>query len=68
MVRRAMRKPAVLDALGIGNSTFYDGIAKGKYPRGVKLDPEGRVVVWWADEIEKIQKAAVERQATEAAA
>jgi len=61
MVRKAMRRPAVLDALGIRNSTFYDGIAKGKYPKGTKIDPDGRTVVWWEDEIEAIQKAAVER-------
>jgi len=63
MVRRAMRKPAVLVALGCKNSTFYDGIAKGKYPKGTKIDPEGRLVIWWEDEIEAIQKAAADRHA-----
>jgi len=61
MVRKALRKPAVLDALGVSNSTFYEGIAKGKYPKGTKIDPDGRNVVWWDDEIEAIQKAAVAR-------
>jgi prophage regulatory protein len=41
---------------------LYDGIAKGKYPKGTKIDPGGRVVIWWDDEIEAIQKAAIERQ------
>jgi prophage regulatory protein len=67
MVRKAMRKPAVLAALGCSNSTFYDGIAKGKYPKGTKLDPDGRVTIWFEDQIEAIQKAAVERQAAGAA-
>jgi prophage regulatory protein len=62
MVRKAMRKPAVLGALGLSNSTFYAGIAKGKYPKGTKLDPEGRVVIWFEDEIEAIQKRAVDHQ------
>jgi predicted DNA-binding transcriptional regulator AlpA len=62
MLRKAVRKPVVLAALGISNSTFYDGIAKGKYPKGTKIDPAGRLVVWWEDEIESIQKAAVARQ------
>lgn len=66
MVRKALRKPAVLSALGVSNSTFYDGIAKGKYPKGTKIDPDGRVVVWWADEIEAFQQRAIERQAASA--
>jgi prophage regulatory protein len=61
MVRKAMRKPAVLGALGVSNSTFYAGIAKGKYPKGKKLDPEGRIVIWFEDEIEAIQKRAADQ-------
>jgi predicted DNA-binding transcriptional regulator AlpA len=66
MVRKALRKPAVLAAFGISNSTFYDGIAKGKYPKGTKIDPDGRVVVWWDVEIEAIQEAAIKRNAASA--
>ena len=62
MVRKAMRKPAVLAAFGWSNSTLYNKIAKGKFPRGTKLDPEGRVVIWWEDELEAIQKRAVDHQ------
>jgi prophage regulatory protein len=64
MVRRALRKPAVLEATGFSHATLYDRIAKGKFPRPVKLDPDGRISIWWADEIEAFQKAAIERQAS----
>jgi predicted DNA-binding transcriptional regulator AlpA len=68
MVRRALRKPAVLDALGCSNSTLYELIEKGKVPKPTKLDPDGRISIWWADEIEALQKAAVDRQTAGAAA
>ena len=62
MVRKAMRKPAVLAAFGWGNSTLYAKIAQGKFPKPTKLDPDGRVVIWFEDEVEAIQKRAVDRQ------
>jgi predicted DNA-binding transcriptional regulator AlpA len=62
MVRKVMRKPAVLAATGFSNSTLYDKINAGKFPKPTKLDPEGRAVVWFEDEIEAFQKAAVDRQ------
>jgi predicted DNA-binding transcriptional regulator AlpA len=62
MVRKAMRSKAVKAALGdLPNSTFYDYIARGVIPRGKKLDPDGRTVIWWQDEIEAVQEA-IERQ------
>ena len=66
MVRKVMRLPAVLDATGWAKPTLYAKIADGKFPRGTKLDPSARAVVWFEDEIEKFQKAAVQA-ATEAA-
>ena len=66
MVRKAMRKPAVLGALGWANSTFYAAIKKGKFPKGTKLDPDGHVVVWFEDQVEAFQIAAIERQSVEA--
>jgi predicted DNA-binding transcriptional regulator AlpA len=66
MLRKVMRKPAVLDALGIKHSTLYEGNEKGIYPKGTKLNPDGRVVIWFEDQIEAVQKAAVERQAQDA--
>jgi len=62
MPRKAMRKPDVLKATGWSNSTLYAKIGAGKFPKGVRLDPDGRAVVWFEDQVEAIQKAAVERQ------
>jgi prophage regulatory protein len=61
--RTVLRKPAVLAATGWSNSTLYTKIAEGKFPRPTKLDPDGRAVIWWDDEIEAFQKRAIERQA-----
>jgi prophage regulatory protein len=62
MVRNALRKPDVLAATGWSNSTLYDKMSKGLFPKPTKLDPAGRAVVWWGDEIEAFQKSAIERQ------
>ena len=48
MVRRPLRKTAVLDALACGDSTLYEKIAKGLVPKPVKLDPNGRISIWWS--------------------
>ena len=61
MTRTVMRKPAVLAATGWSNSTLYSKIAEGKFPKPTKLDPDGRTVVWFADEVEAGQKRAVAR-------
>jgi prophage regulatory protein len=66
-VRRALRLPEVLDALGIGRSKFYAGIATGKFPPGTKIDPDGRVVVWFDSEIAEIQARAIARRAVSGA-
>jgi prophage regulatory protein len=67
MARNFMRKPAVLAATGWSNSTLYEKIAQGKFPKPVKLDPDGRAVGWFEDQIDEIQKAAVDRQTAGAA-
>lgn len=56
MVRKAMRLPAVLDATGWKRPTIYKKIAAGKFPPGKKLDPDGRAVVWYEDEVEAVQQ------------
>ena len=61
-MRKAIRKPAVLAALGVSNSTLYELILKGIVPAGAKID-HGRTVIWWEDEIEAIQKRAVQAAA-----
>jgi len=67
-VRRAMRLPAVLQALGLGRSQFYDGMVSGVFPKPCKLDENSRASIWWADEIAGIQKRAIERRDAGAAA
>jgi prophage regulatory protein len=66
MTRTVLRKPAILAATGWSNSTLYEKIAKGLFPRPVKLDPNGRTVVWVEDEIAEWQKRALERRAAAA--
>jgi predicted DNA-binding transcriptional regulator AlpA len=67
MVRKVMRLPAVLAATGWAKATLYAKIENGKFPKGTKLDPDARAVVWFEDEIEAFQKAAVSAAAAEAA-
>jgi predicted DNA-binding transcriptional regulator AlpA len=67
MVRKVLRRDAVLNATGWSVQTLYRKIKEKKFPAGTKLDPEGRSVGWFEDEIEAFQKAAVSA-ATEAAA
>ena len=62
MVRKVMRLPAVLAATGWAKPILYAKIADGKFPKGTKLDPEARAVVWFEDEVEAFQKAAVAAQ------
>ncbi len=64
MARIVMRKPAVLRATGWSNSTLYQKIKDGKFPKPVKLDPDGRAVGWFEDEVEALQqRRAAERLA-----
>jgi prophage regulatory protein len=65
-MRTVLRKPAVLAATGWSNSTLYEKINKGLFPKPVKLDPDGRTVVWFEDEVAEFQKRAVARHAVAA--
>jgi prophage regulatory protein len=49
MVRRMLRKPAVLEATGWPNSTLYWNIKNGRFPKGVKIG--ARSVAWFEDEV-----------------
>jgi prophage regulatory protein len=62
-LRKALRKGAVLAATGFGHSKLYDLIAKGQFPKPTKIDPAGRVSVWWEDEVIAFQQRAIERNA-----
>ncbi len=45
-----LRKPAVLSRIGIKNSTLYDWIAKGFFPRPISLG--ARSVGWLSSEVD----------------
>jgi predicted DNA-binding transcriptional regulator AlpA len=69
MVRKAMRKPAVLEATGWPPSTLYWKIKHRLFPKGTRLDPNGKVVVWWEDEVAQVQNGTWKApEQTEAAA
>jgi prophage regulatory protein len=59
MVRKVLRTPAVLQATGWSKATLYNKITDGVFPRGTKIDPNGRAVVWFEDEVERIQQRAI---------
>jgi len=59
MVRAVLRRDAVLKATGWSVPTLYRKIKCKKFPAGTRLDPDGKAVVWFEDEIEAFQKAAV---------
>jgi prophage regulatory protein len=67
MVRRFLRLPAVMEATGYSRSTVYEKVKRGKLPRPVKLDPDGKAVGWRAVEIEALQQRAVAASAGKAA-
>jgi prophage regulatory protein len=58
--RKVLRRKDILDVTGWPTSTLYYKIQRGVFPKGVKLDGNGKVVVWFEDEIEAWQKAALE--------
>jgi predicted DNA-binding transcriptional regulator AlpA len=62
-LRKALRMSAVLAATGFGHSKLYDMISKGQFPKPTKIDPDGRVSVWWEDEVIAFQQRAIERTA-----
>jgi prophage regulatory protein len=61
VLRKALRKKAVLEATGLPNSTLYEQIAKGRFPKPTKVDPDGRNVVWWEDEVIAWQASVISR-------
>jgi len=68
MARNFLRLPAVKAKTGYGRSTIYEKIAQGKFPKPTRLDPDGRAVGWFEDQIDDLQERAVARADTKAAA
>ena len=67
LVRKVMRRPAVLAATGWSEKTLERKIRDKVFPPGVKIDPAARARVWFEDEVEAFQQAAVAAAMTEAA-
>lgn len=44
-----VRLPVVLRVLGIGKTSFWQGIKDGRYPKPVKLGP--RIAAWRVEDI-----------------
>lgn len=53
-----MRLPAVLDATGWSKQTLYNKMSQGIFPKGTRLDPNGKTVVWFEDDVAAFQAAA----------
>ncbi len=47
-----VRLPTVLKVFPVSKSTWWSGIAAGRFPRGIKLSP--RVTVWRASDIREL--------------
>jgi prophage regulatory protein len=60
-MKKVLRKPAVLAATGWSNSTLYAKIASGKFPKPIRLDPDGRAVLWFEQEIAEFQLRVIRR-------
>ncbi len=56
-----VRLPVVLKVLGIGKTTWWNGIKIGRYPRPVKLGP--RMSVWRVEDIRALLASLTERVA-----
>jgi predicted DNA-binding transcriptional regulator AlpA len=42
---------------------LYEKIAKGLFPKPAKIDPDGRNVIWWEDEVIAWQASVMARNA-----
>ena len=47
-----VRLPQVLHVLGIGKTTFWEGIKTGRFPAPIKLGP--RTAVWKVEDIRSL--------------
>ncbi|MHC1710808.1 MAG: helix-turn-helix transcriptional regulator [Solidesulfovibrio sp.] len=47
-----VRLPQVLHVLGIGKTSFWDGVKAGRYPAPVKLAP--RTTAWRVEDIRQL--------------
>jgi predicted DNA-binding transcriptional regulator AlpA len=66
VLRRILRKPAVLEATGYRATQLDLLVSQGKFPRPIRLSEGGRAMGWFEDEIIAYQEArAAERDRRE---
>ena len=64
MADRILRKPEVLEMVGLGKSAMYEAISEGRFPRPIQLSKrsvgclESEVQEWIKEQAEKRQGAA----------
>ena len=51
MEQRIMRRPEVLETVGVATSTLYGWMAVGRFPRPVRLGP--KAVGWRSEDVQK---------------
>ena len=51
--RRILRMPETSHKAALGPSTIYDLVARGIFPKPIKLVPGGRAVGWFEDQIDQ---------------
>lgn len=47
-----LRLPNVLRLIPVGKTTWWDGVKKGRFPKGVKIGP--RVTAWRVEDIRSL--------------
>jgi predicted DNA-binding transcriptional regulator AlpA len=55
-LRKAIKRPKVLEATGWSVPTLYRKMKENAFPKSQKLDPNGAAIIWWEDEVIKWQK------------
>ena len=62
MSKKVLRRAAVLEKTGESTSTIYEKMARGEFPRPIRLSP--RAVGWIEEEIDRyIEQRIAERDA-----
>ena len=56
LLRRVLRKPAVLEATGYRATQLDLLVSQGRFPKPIKLSAGGRATGWFEDEIIQFQQ------------
>jgi prophage regulatory protein len=50
---KLIRLPETLAQTGLSRTRLYEAVARGEFPKPVKLGPNARAVAWSSDEVAK---------------